>query len=348
MLRERWLLKEYVRIVLSEEGDGGGGWGGYGDYVGGMGGGGGGYGMGGIVDNDDLYKTFIKPFTDVVGVAAGKTKEMSQRTVTLLKTVIEAIYQTIVPIYEDRYAKIFQEEKQHLDRIKSEYSKVYQATWDAFKDHDVLCAAFMYRPDLFLTTVLARSAPTAAAKLLSVLSGGMLDNALAGITGSGRKKKKSPKEFFADFFTQESVLREDGDNAQVSPLEKLISNKKVRQVLANSDVVKQMTKEGQAMVRKTLNDVYKQAFSALTAKSLEDMQKKLGQKIPGLEKLSQVPEQERQKAEQTLLKSVKEGLKAFYVKGLETHVREAVQAGTPQNHPFVRDYATTIAKIKAL
>ena len=325
-------MREYVRVVLSEEGDGGGGFGGYGDYVGGMGigGGGGAYGMGGIVDNEDLYKTFIKPFTDVVSVAAGKTKEMSQRTVTLLRTVIEAAFQTVVPFFKDRYAEIFKEEKQHLDRIKSEYSKVYQSTWDAFKDHDVLCAAFMYRPDLFLTAVLARSAPAAASKLLSVLSGGMLDVAL--------QKLRSP--------AHESVINED--NEQVSPLEKLISNKKVREVLANSDIVKQMTKEGQAMVRKTLNDVYKQVSSVLTAKSLQDMQQKFGKKIPGLEKLSQVPEQERQKAEQALLKSIKEGLKAFYVKGLEDHVREAVQAGTPKNHPFVRDYAMTISKIKGL
>lgn len=328
MLRERWLLKEYVRAVISEEGEGG--WG-YGDLVGGMGGGGvGGYGMGGIVDSGDLYKTFIKPFTDVVGVAAGKTKEMSQRTVTLLRTVMEAVFQTIVPFFKDKYAEIFKEEKQHLDRIKSEYSKVYQSTWDAFKDHDVLCAAFMFRPDLFLTTVLAREAPEAAIKLLSVLSGGLLDVAL--------QKLRAP--------TREGIIKEEGD--QVSPLEKLISNKKVREVLLNSDIVRQMSKEGQGMVRKTLNDVYKQAASALTAKSLQDMQQKFGQKIPGLEKLSQVPEQERQKAEQALLKSIKEGLKAFYVQGLETHVKEAVQAGTPKNHPFVRDYATTIAKIKAL
>lgn len=328
MLRERWLLKEYVRTVLSEEGQGG--FGGYSDYVGGMGGGAGGYGMGGIVDNDDLYKTFVKPFTDVVSVATGKTKEMSQRTVTLLRTVIEAAFQTVVPFFKDKYAEIFKEEKQHLDRIKSEYSKVYQATWDAFKDHDVLCAAFMYRPDLFLTTVLAREAPEAAAKLLSVLSGGLLDVAL--------QKLRSPRH--------EGIIKEDDE--QVSPLEKLVSNKKVHEVLANSDIVKQMTKEGQAMVRKTLDDVYKQASSALTAKSLQDMQQKLGQKIPGLDKLSQVPQQERQKAEQALLKSIKEGLKAFYVKGLETHVREAVQAGTPKNHPFVADYASTISKIKAL
>ena len=39
--------------------------------------------------------------------------------------------------------------QQQIDKIKGEYAEVYQRTWDAFKDHDILCAAFMYSPMAF-------------------------------------------------------------------------------------------------------------------------------------------------------------------------------------------------------
>lgn len=346
-LRTRVLLREYVRTALAE--DFGGDLGGFGD-MGGMGGGMGGYGE--IVGGDQLYDIFVQPFVNAIGHAAGKTKELSQKGITLLKVAFETVATSLIPFLKDDYANIFAHEKKELDKIRSEYGKYYQATWDAFKNEDIMIAAFMYRPDLFVTVDLAQKAPKVAAKLLSVLSGGALDKVLSGIIHGKKDDEGGGAE---DFWSQvskhagkkhEGILREDDDGNNV--IAKLVANKKVKQVLANSEATQKSAKLGQEMVRNTLKQVFDQAHGVLSAKSLEDLQKKVGKKLPGLDKLAKVPDQERQKAEQELLIATKKMMKEFYVKQLEGQVKKALDAGVPHDHPFIHDYNSVIAKIKAV
>lgn len=339
-LRTKVLLREYVQEILKE--DMGGDYGGLGiDAMAGSP-----YGMH-YASQDQLYKIFVKPFADVVGVAAGKTKELSQKGQTLLKVAFESIATTLVPILKDSYGEIFAKEKEEIDKIRSEYGEVYNATWEAFKEMDVLVAAFMYRPDLFMTVQFARKAPKAAAKLLSVLSGGTLDKVLHGILKSDGGGSKGGG---GSFPWSEGLVREDKEqpNAAEQKLEKLMGNKKVHKILANSQKVQQMSKVGEQLVQGTLKSVLEQAQAVLAAKSLQDVQQKLGKKLPGLDKLQQVPQQERQKAEQDLLAGVKKGMKEFYVKQLEGQVKAAVEAGVPKDHPYVKDYSAVIGKIKGL
>lgn len=332
-LRTKVLLRECIQEILKEDDYGGLG---MSDAMVGP------YGMH-YASGEQLYNIFVKPFADVVGVAAGKTKELSEKGQTLLKVAFEAAATSLIPILKDSYGEIFEKEKEQIDKIRGEYSDVYSATWDAFKENDILVAAFMYRPDLFLTAQFARKAPQAAAKLASVLSGGKLDNLLAKLLKGGGGGKKDSREGPG---MPEGVIYEDDE--QGNPLEKLFSNKKVKAVLADSPKVQQMTKEGEALVRNTLKNVFEQAQGVLSAKSLQDVQQKLGKKLPGMEKLAQVPQQERQKAEQDLLKSIHAGMKEFYVKQLEGQVKAAVEAGVPQEHPYVKDYVGVINKIKSL
>lgn len=334
-LRTKVMLRECIKEILKEDDYGGLG---MSDAMVGP------YGMH-YASGEQLYNIFVKPFADVVGVAAGKTKELSEKGQTLLKVAFEAAATTLIPILKDSYGEIFENEKDQIDKIRGQYSDVYSATWDAFKENDILVAAFMYRPDLFLTAQFARKAPQAAAKLASVLSGGKLDNLLAKLLKGGGGGKKDSREGPG---MPEGVVYEDDEQQGGNPLEKLFSNKKVKAVLANSPKVQQMTKEGETLVRGTLKSVFEQAQGVLAAKSLQDIQAKLGKKLPGMDKLAQVPQQERQKAEQDLLKSIHAGMKEFYVKQLEGQVKAAVDAGVPQDHPYVKDYTGVITKIKGL
>ena len=283
-LRTKVLLRECIREILKEDDYGGM------DMMAGMP-----YGMH-FASQDQMYQIFVKPFADVVGVVAGKTKELSTKGLTLLKVAFESLATTLIPILKDSYGEIFADEKEKIDKIRSDYADVYNATWDAFKEMDVLVAAFMYRPDLFLTVQFARKAPRAVAKLLSVLSGGALDKVLGGILqGGGGGKKTDHREGPGMPF--ESVLHEKGDKKKqadnlVDKLEKLIAHKKVKALLANSQKVQQMTQVGEGLVRETLKRVFEQAQGVLAAKSLQDLQTKLGKKLPGIDKLQPVRQQE--------------------------------------------------------
>jgi hypothetical protein len=301
---------------------------------------------------DQMYNIFVKPFVDVVGVAAGKTKELSTKAQTVVKVAFETIATTLVPVLKDSYEQIFAEEKQKIDQIRSEYASVYGATWEAFAKDDFMIAAFMYRPDLFLTAGLVKKAPKVAAKLLSVLSGGSLDRVLSKIfKGENRGRNEALDLSFGPPLLKEEGEKKDAkDKADpmMTKLLKLISNDKVQQAIANNQKTKAASKVGQELVQGTLTSVFEQAKGVLSAKTLADVQRVTGKKIDGMDELAKVPEQERKVAEQQLLKGVRAGMKAFYVKQLEAQAKAAVEAGVPKDHPFVSDYASVIQKIKAL
>jgi hypothetical protein len=340
------LLREYVRAVISED-EGGGDGGVYGDLSSadaGMSPYGVSFGSG-----QDLYKVFVAPFTDVVATAAGKTKEISQKGQTLLRVAFEAVATTLVPILRDSYAEIFAKEEAALDMIRNEYGEIYAANWDALRDNDVVLAAFMYNPARFLTTKLAQKSPKVVAKLISILSGGTLDGWLKKVAdkfGWDKASGANKSVHGGSFGPMEGVIREEDDkHSQVS---QVLANDRVKAKLADSLLVKRMQQDGQALVRGTLEQVYKQASAVLGAKSLQELQQKLGKPLKGMDKLAQLPQQERQKAEQVILAGAKKSMREFYVKSLEGQVKKALEAGVPEDHPFINDYRRTVSKIKAL
>lgn len=354
MVTER-LLREYVREVLKED-DGGT----YGDLVtfdAGMNPYGVSFGSG-----DDLYKIFVKPFVDVVDTTLGKTKELSQKTQTLVKVAFQTIASSLVPALRTDYAKIFAKEKEGIEKIKKEYGEVYQTNWDAFRDEDVLCTAFCYNPAAILTYAFAKKAPKKAIKLISALTGGEVDSWLGKVaekfgtdeepktglnfTGTG-PKLGSGKHDAMHGVGMEGVIHEDEDSKKPD-IASVLTNPKVIAKVQNSDIAKKMEQAGRALVRNTLEQVFKQASGVLRANSLQDMQQKTGSRLEGIEKLEQVPPEDKQKAEQAILATSKKSMKEFYVRNLEAQVQKAVKLGIDENSPYVQDYKRVIAKINAL
>ena len=350
-VQDHKVLREYVKQILRED-----------DYGGmmDMGGAMGPYGVH-IASNDALYKTFIKPFVDVVDVAAGKTKELSQKAQTLGKIAFETIGSTIFPWLSSDYAEIFQEEKSQIDKIKSQYREVYQATWDAFQTNDVAWTAFFCYPGAVFASALARKTPLVTLKMLSVFSGGTMDGFLSRVqqkfsteskksnnndSSSGGDKLPSP--------TWESVLREDDEKKQKQKPKKgptladVLTNEKVIKKALSSPTAQRIQKETREVVRGTLQSVFEHAQAVMSSKSFEELQKKIGKPLKGLEKLKDMKPEVRQAAEAQVLDTLKKSMTLFYVKNLEAQVKQALDAGIPQDSGFVKEYAAVIQKIKSL
>src|SRR5690606_12308728 len=144
------LIREYIRSILTEDDFGG-------LDLGDMGGPGGMDFTGG--DPKKLYNIFVKPFTDVVLTAAGKGKEFSSKVQTFAQTAFEALATSLIPVLSSDYDRIFAADKERIDKLRSEYKDVYDATWTALRDNDVLAAAFAYAPTQMITLGALRNAP---------------------------------------------------------------------------------------------------------------------------------------------------------------------------------------------
>jgi hypothetical protein len=353
------LLREYIRAVLTED-DGGV----YGDLA--------------MFDathspwgvsfgsGDDLFNIFVRPFTDVIQTAAGKTKELSQKGQTLVRVAFEAIATTLIPVLTDSYNEIFEHEKEKIDKIRGEYGEVYQSNWDAFKDEDFQFLMFLYNPARYINTKILKKSPQAALTMLGVLTGGTLDRYLDKVrdmfnigkdagphrdTGSknvsdvmggmGGGYDAGWGDSGGHHGAMEGVIREDEQGNKPS-LAQVLNNPKLLEKVNSSPIVQKMKRDAEQAIRQPLAQVFKQAQAVLRANSLQDLQQKLGKRLKGIEKLNHVEPQARQVAEQQLLAGVKKSMKTFYIKSLEKQAKQFAGSSVEQ------DYKSVIGKIKGL
>lgn len=359
--RAEEIVRQHIRKILREEGDGGfGGDYGWGGLSTGLGGGWGmGYGIG-----KDLGK-FLDPFVDVFKIATGATKELTRRALTIVSVAGEAILTTLIPWLADDYGKIFAKEREDVQKIRDSYREAMNSVWEAFKYDDFLVTAFMYAPAEMLASTAARYAPEVTGKALSVLSGGTLDGVLDKIFDKYAKgpEWKTYKRFatgVADIGASrtasllgafEGVVREkkDVDNKKQS-LESVLSNKKLIAAAGRGQVARKMSAATHEIVDNALKQAQEQAAAALAAQNLADIEKMTGKKLP--EKfttaLKKAQPQERQKIEQSVLAGLKKSMKAFYIKGIKDQVQRMIDAGVPSSHSLVRAYEKTASAMNAM
>lgn len=335
------LLREYVKEIITED-DGGA-------VAADL--------MGGAVDSmpygmsyggKSAASIFVEPFTDVFKVAAGKTKELGVRAQTLAKVAFEALVTSLIPIFSDDYAKIFADEKKKLENIKREYQGVYDAVWETFDRSDLKMLAFMYDPfaaGAMLTYFGGKAGASTAIEAVDALTGGWFKSAF-NITAPRKKSKGSKSSGGSSMgggtsdVQFESYMIAEG-NATSEAVKKALEHPRVQQAREAAGNI----------VRETLGAVMSKAKQTLTATSLNQLVSGASaspQAKQALAKLQQVPEAERRDAEAKLMNTLKQSLKAFYVKNLEGQLKAALDSGVPQSSAFVRDYSQVISKIKAM
>lgn len=365
---KRTILREYVRSYLLKEDDGGFGFGMMGDMIGP-------YGVH-YASGGQLYNTFIKPFVDVVAVTTGKAKEMGARTLTAAKVAFEAIATTVIPWLTSDYEEIFQKEKQAIDKIRDEYKEVYAATWDAFRNKDVALIAFFCYPGIVMTSTFARNSPLTALRVMNVMSGGTMDDTIMkvkttfaspfyhGHHGSHSKTTTNYMTFNSPGgdkmgWMGESIVKEDdgdeekkkttkGEKSKKERFADVVTDKRLVKKALSSPFAQRVQADARRIVENTLRDVTEKASNVMAATSLEDLQKRVGKPLKGMDKLHNVDKESRQEAEKRVLENVKKSMREFYVKNLEAQVKDAVSAGIPQDSGFVKTYAATINKIRSM
>jgi hypothetical protein len=334
-----------------------------------------GFDMGGMIgpygvhyaSGSQLYDTFVKPFVDVFDVAKGKTKEVTARLFAMGKVIFETLATTILPWLTSDYEDIFAEEKQAIDKIRSEYSEVYAATWEAFHNKDVALAAFFCYPGIVLTGALAHRSPITTLNVLSTISGGEFDTVITQIRTAymssgighkgGHKYSNTANMMFNSLggdkieWMGESRLYEDESKSKKTKKEQLadiVTNKKLVKKFLSTPHAQRLQSESRAIVRHTLTTIFERAQGITSAKTLEDVQKIVGKHLKGIDELKKMKPEERQQMEPKILDNLKASMKELYVKNLEAQAKDAISAGIPNNSGFIKMYADTIHKIKTL
>lgn len=337
--KNKRLLREYIRQSLLNEdmgGFGGGDMGGpYGmDYTGG--------------DQSKLAKVFLTPFTDVVKTATGKAKEVSTKAQTVAKVAIEAIATSVIPVISSDFDRIFDEEKQQIDKLRSEYKDVYDRTWTAIQDNDIMAAAFAYAPSAMVTAAAIKNAPIPVMNTLNVLTGGKLDGFIEKMKKKlklGDEQKMTDRDTGSSPFESRTVagklLHEKLDIAAS------LQQKKIKELIAANPKVQRMSQEAKTTVRDSLEKLYDRLRRITKAATIDELETILGEKIDGSDNVKKLQGNERQDVEKMIVQSVLQGAKSLYAKNIEKIIKSSIEAGVPEDHPLIDDYKKALQKIKA-
>jgi len=339
---EEQLLREHIRNIICEDFGGyGGGYGDFalGDFTSPMG--------NAQMSSSGLHNIFIKPFTDVFKQAAGSAKEISRTVQNVVQVFLASIATAIVPIFDAEYEKIEKKYKADMDEIKKQYAQIYNDSWDAIKHDDVLCSAFLLKPDLMLTAKVAKEAPKAVSSLLNILSGGRLEKYLPkGANKSGSSKSASSFEIGQGSIGNGMMFDYFGENAKFGDsvlteaatgdvLTKLVQNSKVHDVIRQNSTVQEMSRKAAQAHKSALTQIYNDAKSALNVRTAMDIAKRLGK--PEIQKQAEKL-QGNDKVDDATVETFKKGVKQYYLGHIDGIIKHAIEKGVPEQHPFITSY----------
>lgn len=368
MKTKKLVLKEYIAAVIKEDQGGGGG-----DVGGPLGGVMPDYSMwgptGGVHgSSQDLFNIFVKPLLNPFETAVGQAKEITRKARTLLTVAFETVMTTLIPTLGDSYQEIFEKEKSDIESIRSKYTDVYKETESILGSADAKILAFLVSPAGVLAGKVASDGPGAVKNTLDIVTGGVSDNLLKkwekfssmnDRDTSYRSRREKPSDIFGESYVKifYDLLKEEKkssgknkkkDSKTMTLADALGSKKFINSVLKKSPKFSEISKEATNTYKSTLKDAYEQASSVMKSKTIEDIEKIIGKKIKGSEELKKLSGEEKKASDEMLIKAVKASSKKLYTAPLKARVKEVIDAGIPEDNPFVVDHQEIIKKIEEL
>lgn len=154
MSNEKRLIREYVKILLEDEGGGGGSGESSGPAT--FDTGPGFFGTGSYSGAGATRSALVSPIADVMKIIKGKAKELFRSAWYVaefaLKTLLSAL---TIGLYDAKYDSIHQSYLGSMSKIRSQYSQAVSDSIQAFLRNDVMSAAFFYNPGLYMTGKIA-------------------------------------------------------------------------------------------------------------------------------------------------------------------------------------------------
>lgn len=129
--------------------------------------------------NDNLYKAFIEPFTDVLKTAQHSVEKVAATAGGELGILVKQLAFLLMPFVKPdagSLSKMAAQDRQkmagRLSQIDDKFKDVLDRNWQAFNNPDVWGTLFLLHPQLAIGQKIAAKAPEVALELLSTLTGG--------------------------------------------------------------------------------------------------------------------------------------------------------------------------------
>lgn len=294
-----------------------------------------------------LKSIFIDPFVDAFKVGTAETKKLGVRLAGTISTIISSVLSVAIPSYEANYGKIIEHQKQSIDKISKKYQTAYENVNGSFKHPDIGFFSFMLDPLAWLSLKAISRSPEEVldsfsmfAKTNNAMTLYLRDirNGLRGFSsrdslGAGGSDTQS-----------ESVLYEKKET-QIEYLKRKLSDPEFQKMVRDSQLTADMKQDAEAILKNTLADFKSEYAKTSAVKNANDIVAITGDKTV-LQKLAALKPEEKQKAEQEVVKTFKEASKNFQITAIKNKIEYLEKLGLNSNNPYIASMRGLISSIK--
>lgn len=270
-------------------------------------------------------KGFLTPFFNVAKTALAGILDVGVHVVGLIKTVIGAVRNSVIPFVKKDLDAINRETKARSDKIKQEFSDVYKHTDDIIKGNEFQVLLFALNPAAYLVGKAADLAKVTVDKTVP--------------QPARQKADKSKTQGLLDSLLEnraeiKKLISEKASKAQV--VSAVNSGEKAKQLLAASTTALAVRLKG----------ILDKTSSFESIKSLEELQQVVGKdlKLKNMEKLK--PE-DKKTTEEEILDSAKDEYITNMVTQLQSELKAIEAVSGRRAQKIVSAYKSAIADLNS-
>lgn len=307
------------------------------DDGGGFGGGGGGGG-----DLDDMFSTFIQPFTDVVQTAVAAGLEVGNQALGLFTTILGGVLSTILPFLDAEYEKIDQATQQRTQQIQSKFKDVFDRTEGTLNNKHFQTLLFLTNPGAAIASAAGKYATKAKSKVEKLAKAASESPTEAWEFAKkthGDMQNVLTLKFLESSIYDGNLLIEKTLNREADQLAKDINDSKL---------AKKFKQEALSIVKDRLNSYYDMLKQAEQIENIESLQKLLKFDNKLIKQYNSVSsEDDKQEIEIQIIDDAFEQLKNGVLGTIEAEKESFLNSGIDVKD-IVQLYDTTINTIKRI
>ena len=270
---------------------------------------GGGFGMyAGGTSGDDLWDTFITPFTDVVQTAIASGLEIGNQALGLFKTIAAGALVQVVPFVDFDYDLIHNKTEERTKEIQSKYKDVFDRTDAALKNNEFKVLSFLLNPG---ATMLAGAANASAKVAKAAKDKG--SKAVDALKQSAKGVEASIDQIRKTFLANESIK----NNKNIL----LENDKEFEKQIKDSKLAQEMKKDALNIIKQRLEGVFDIAQKMDKVTSVEELKKLIKFDNKYMKQFQQIEsDEDRQEIEVQLLDDATEQTKNALIVNLKSEL----------------------------
>lgn len=300
-------------------------------------------------DAEDLRNMTTGPIGDVFKTAFAAVARTSSKAAAAANVVAKGAVTLIAPGVAADYEAIFSRDEERQRSIEAKYADVLGRARDVFGNDDIMLSAFMLNPVMTVTAAAGTKGAKNVLDLVGALGAGnprvetRLSDLMRDLGFKTKESRFSLKPLLLELGGDEERI---GDSEQRKRVTEFLDQ--IQDELANSPVVKEIKADYEARFNTMLNDIIQRGQTVSKVTSFDELEKQLGGKVPGKERLEGLEPEARREMEQKMLRGFMKARLVAMSKVIEAKVDYYRKLDVPESAGAMTAHQKVVDRLRGM